>query len=105
MRHLFIALLLSASPLSAQQPPASADTSTGAAAEAPGLPQYVWITEQTELKRWLNKDGTSANVNAGRRVEVILESDDFVRVRSGTDFGWIARDKLSLLDPNAQQTP
>ena len=67
--------------------------------ESQALPAYVYTTEAVTLLRWLGNDTPAAQVDAGRRIEVIVEDGDMVRVRSGTDFGWINRDKLTVDAP------
>lgn len=97
-----IALLLSLSLAFAQDAPAEdvpAAEATEEAAAADALPAYVYTAEAVTLVRWLGDDATSASVDAGRRIEVVLEDGDMVRVRSGTDFGWVSRDKLTTEAP------
>lgn len=93
-------ILLSLAAALAQQPTSidiSADAEVAAAVE--GLPAYVYTTEAVTLVRWLGDDASSAQVDADRRIEVVLEDGEMVRVRSGTDFGWVSRDKLTTDAP------
>ena len=98
-------ILLSLATALAQEPSPqapSAEVATEEAAEAPeveALPAYVYTTEAVTLVRWLGGDAPSAELDAGRRIEVVLEDGDMVRVRSGTDFGWVSRDKLTAEAP------
>jgi len=72
-----------------------------AEAATDALPQYVWTTEAVSLTRWQGDDTTAASVDAGSKIQVVLEDGDMIRVRSGTDFGWISRDKLTTQEPTA----
>ncbi|MEL6346703.1 MAG: hypothetical protein AAFV53_26555 [Myxococcota bacterium] len=101
MLTLTLTILLSglASAQEADAPPTK-DAAEGAA-EAVGLPAYVWTARAVDLVRWQGTDGNSATVDAGKRVEVLLEDADtgLVRVRNGTEFGWVPRDALSIEEP------
>jgi hypothetical protein len=94
-------ILLSLATALAQEPAPQAPAAEEAveAAEASALPAYVYTTEAVTLARWQGSDTASAQLDAGRRIEVVLEDGDMVRVRSGTDFGWVSRDKLTAEAP------
>lgn len=97
-----LTLLLSLSLAFAQDPTEAVAADAVAAEEAAGadaLPAYVYTVESVTLARWQGEDASSATVDAGRRIEVVLEDGDMVRVRSGTDFGWVSRDKLTTEAP------
>ena len=94
---LITALSVGAAPAHAQDDTAPAGD---AVAEAPTtLPQYVWTTEAVTLVRWPGTEGSSASIEAGRRIEVILQDGEQARVRSGTDFGWLPVSKVSATEP------
>ena len=90
----------------AQQPPVVEVPPDNAGTEEPlteaSLPAYVYTTQAVTLLRWLGNDTPSGQVDAGRRIEVIVEDGDMVRVRSGTDFGWVSR---ALLTVDAPEQP
>ncbi len=72
---LFLGLILST--------PARAD------APVPAPAAHVWVREDVPLKRWPDADTTVATLEAGTEVEVVVDDGELLRVRRGTDFGWI----------------
>jgi hypothetical protein len=100
-RLFFLLGILSLSNLVHAQDADAAAEAADAAAEAATdkLPPYVWTAAAVTLQRWPGVEGSSAAVEAGRRVEVILQDGDQVRVRSGTDFGWLPLAQVSATEP------
>ena len=62
--------------------------------------QFMWTTESIQLKRFQDEEGNSADVDAGKRVEVVVIDEDSVRIRSDIHFGWTTLDKLTETSPN-----
>lgn len=57
-----------------------------------------WSTTRVELLRWPDKTHVSARLNLGDHVEVLLHDGALVRVRKGTDFGWMPAAQLSATE-------
>lgn len=63
--------------------------------ESPVTPDTRYVTSTTVMKRWPDGAETSASLDAGDRVEIVTQRGGLVRVRSGTDFGWVSPATLS----------
>ena len=66
------------------------------------LPQYVWTTAEVKLKRWPDAEAISATLAPDRKVEVIYEDGDWVRVRDVLNFGWAPRASLTATAPASE---
>ena len=89
---LFVAAGLAQEPASASAP-ASDAAATG--------PSHVWTTESVGLKRFADADGVLVTFDAGEKLEVVVKDGDVLRVRRGTDFGWVPADKVTEEAPSA----
>lgn len=49
--------------------------------------------------RWPGQELASFQVSVGDRLEVVLRQDDLIRVRRGTDFGWVSPSAVSDTPP------
>ena len=61
-----------------------------------------YLTEPVTLVRWLGADATSGALAQGDAVEIVTTSaDGMVRIRRGTDFGWVKASVLTETAPAA----
>ncbi len=62
--------------------------------------QNLYATQATSGVRWPGEKGVSLTLKEGEEVEVVSENADktLLRVRKGTDFGWV---DATLLAPQA----
>ncbi|MDP6932684.1 MAG: hypothetical protein QGG40_07190 [Myxococcota bacterium] len=68
--------------------------------------ESAWTVMSVELLRWPDSDQVVATVDLGTKVDVLVWDEQTVRVRSGVNFGWVARDQLTLDAPEpAEPTP
>jgi hypothetical protein len=58
-----------------------------------------WTTGATTGTRWPDVAAVSLTLAAGDEVEVVLRDGDKVRVRKGSDFGWVASGALTSQEP------
>jgi hypothetical protein len=58
-----------------------------------------WATGPTEGVRWPDVKTVSVNLAEGDEVEVMTTKGDLVRVRKGTDFGWVPASSLTNVAP------
>jgi hypothetical protein len=63
--------------------------------------QNLYATQATSGVRWPGEKGVSLTLKEGEEVEVVAENADktLVRVRKGTDFGWVDATLLSAQAP------
>jgi uncharacterized protein YgiM (DUF1202 family) len=67
---------------------------------------YKWAIEEVEATRWKDGGKVVGKADANKRLEVLAEDGDKVRVRiDGSKFGWIASSKLSDTDPAKTDAP
>jgi hypothetical protein len=59
----------------------------------------LWATAPTEGVRWPDVATVSVTLVEGDKVEVLMRDDEKVRVRKGTDFGWVAAASLTNVEP------
>ena len=64
------------------------------------------VVADSEAKRWLDSEVVSLSLTAGDVVQVVYRIDGMVRVRKGSDFGWVREDRLKaraieLIPPEA----
>lgn len=67
----------------------------GAMPEPAVTPNTRYVRENVVLQRWPDGAETAATLDAGDRVEIVTTQGALTRVRSGTDFGWLAPAALS----------
>lgn len=76
----------------------------------PGVPVFLlllsllhaedlWATGAVEGVRWPDVTAVSVTLAQGDRVEVLAREGDKVRVRKGTDFGWVPAASLTEVEP------
>ncbi len=67
----------------------------------------AWMTQDAVLVRWpaavMEDAPTTARVDEGQKVEVVLRDGDQVRVKAVEDFGWVAADKVTDEDPEGEK--
>lgn len=61
----------------------------------------LWAVAPTTGVRWLDATTVSVNLSEADRVEVLVRDGDKVRIRKGTDFGWVAASALTNVEPVA----
>lgn len=99
MSRLLPLLLLSSllSPAFAQPAPAAGGglpAMVDALQASEGLPKRAAL-ESITLQRWPGGAETTITLEVGDEVEIVARGDGgLVRVRKGTDFGWVAEAKL-----------
>ena len=60
----------------------------------------AWLTSDAELVRWPDGDPIVVkSLDEGARVEIVVEDELPVRVRSGIDFGWVPATMLTTEEP------
>lgn len=59
----------------------------------------LWAASSTEGVRWPDVTTVSVTLVEGDKVEVLARDGDKVRVRKGTDFGWVAAATLTNVEP------
>lgn len=72
------------------------------------LAEDAWATEAAALRRWpagTAPAGFVASVQAGQALEVLVREGAEVRVRAGSEFGWIDSRLLSAEPPAADEAP
>ncbi len=57
-----------------------------------------WIAVDMDLLRWPDKTHVSAKLERGDQVEVLIHEGTLVRVRKGTDFGWLPATNVSTIE-------
>lgn len=57
-----------------------------------------WIAVDMDLLRWPDKAHVSAKVERGDAVEVLVHDGALVRIRKGTDFGWLPATNVSAIE-------
>jgi len=63
------------------------------------LAEDLWATTPTEGVRWPDVATVSVTLVEGDRVEVLVRDGEKLRVRKGTDFGWVAASSLTNVEP------
>ena len=63
------------------------------------LAEDLWATAPTDGVRWPDVATVSITLAEGDRVEVLVRDGENVRVRKGTDFGWVAASSLTNVEP------
>ena len=61
--------------------------------------ENLWATAPTTGTRWPDVTATSLTLAKDDEVEVLVKDADKVRVRKGTDFGWVAASALTNVAP------
>jgi hypothetical protein len=59
----------------------------------------LWAVSNVEGVRWPDVTTVSVTLLEGDKVEVLLRDGDRVRIRKGTDFGWVAATALTNVEP------
>lgn len=57
-----------------------------------------WVVADAEILRWQDKAHVGAKLVRGDAVDVLLHDGANVRVRKGTDFGWMAAANVSTTE-------
>jgi len=69
----------------------------------------AWTTREVELLRWpesvLEAPPVTATAAEGDKLEIVLEDGAVVRVKKGTDFGWVPSDALTKDAPEGEEEP
>jgi hypothetical protein len=63
------------------------------------LAENLWATAPATGTRWPDVAVTTVTLAAGDEVEVLVKDGDTVRVRKGTDFGWVPASALTSAAP------
>ncbi len=61
----------------------------------------LWAVAPAEGVRWPDVTAVSLRLAEGDKVEVLVRDGEKVRVRKGTDFGWVAATALTNVEPAA----
>lgn len=61
----------------------------------------LWAVGPTEGVRWPDVTTVSLTLAEGDRVELLVRDGAKVRVRKGTDFGWVAASAVTTVEPAA----
>lgn len=67
--------------------------------------EAAWAVEDVVAQRFADADVEGPQVTKGARVSVLVREDDRVRVRVGTDYGWIPATAISAERPAAIAPP
>jgi hypothetical protein len=59
----------------------------------------AWTTRDAPALRWPDAEKVSLQLEAGDKVTVVYRADGLVRVRKGSEFGWVPEDALTAQDP------
>lgn len=59
----------------------------------------LWAVAPVEGVRWPDVTTVSVTLTEADRVEVLVRDGEKVRVRKGTDFGWVAASALTNVEP------
>ncbi len=59
----------------------------------------LWAVAPTEGVRWPDVTAVSVSLVEGDRVEVLVRDGEKVRVRKGTNFGWVPATALTNVEP------
>lgn len=71
-------------------------SATAEAPAAPASPNTRYASADVPLVRWLGAQPSSGALKQGDTVEIVARADGgLVRVRRGTDFGWVPEASLS----------
>ena len=62
----------------------------------------AWLQTDIQALRWPDAQNISARLQEGDQVVVIYRTEDLVRIRKGSDFGWVPPSALSDQDPEAE---
>jgi len=54
-----------------------------------------WVATESAMKRWPDAEIVTGSLAVGDKVEVVLRDSKLVRVRRGSDFGWVSPEVLS----------
>lgn len=60
------------------------------------MAEDLWVILPVDAVRWPDGAAVAVKLGTGDQVEVLLRDGDRVRVRKGTDFGWVAASALSV---------
>lgn len=61
--------------------------------------ETLYLTDSVQGLRWPDATQTTVSLGKGDEVEVLVKDGALVRVRKGTDFGWVPADKLVATKP------
>jgi len=61
--------------------------------------ETLYVTDSVPGVRWPDAAQTTVSLGKGDEVEVLVKDGALVRVRKGTDFGWVPADKLVATKP------
>ncbi|MDP2309437.1 MAG: hypothetical protein Q8P18_25675 [Pseudomonadota bacterium] len=59
----------------------------------------LWALAPVEGVRWPDVTTVSVTLTEADRIEVLVRDGEKVRVRKGTDFGWVAASALTDVEP------
>ncbi len=65
----------------------------------------AWTTRAVDALRWPGQAPVSAKLDAGAQVQVVVRDAGLVRVRHGSDYGWVPEDTLSPTPPVPTEAP
>ncbi|MBM4366137.1 MAG: hypothetical protein FJ102_07965 [Deltaproteobacteria bacterium] len=54
-----------------------------------------WVATESDMKRWPDAEIVTGSLAVGDKVEVVFRDSRLVRVRKGSDFGWVSPAVLS----------
>lgn len=75
----------------------NAQSTSQAAPVTEGLPGARYASADMNLVRWPGQEASSGELKQGDTVEIVARGDGgLVRVRRGTDFGWVPEASLSM---------
>lgn len=83
-----------------QLPPQLAPVTTSGLTSTEKAPTH-WLSRAVPLLRWPDGQGTVAMLDAGQPVTIILTDKDQVRIRHGTNYGWVPLDAVTDQAPEA----
>ena len=64
--------------------------------------ETVWTTRTVDVLRWPGAAYITFTLTSGQEVEVVVKSDNLVRIRVKDDYGWVPQDALSATEPGAE---
>ncbi len=59
------------------------------------LAEDNWVATDSDMKRWPDAEIVTGSLAVGDKVEVVFRDAKLVRVRKGSDFGWVSPSVLS----------
>lgn len=62
------------------------------------LAEDNWVATASDMKRWPDAEIVTGALAVGDKVEVVFRDAKLVRVRKGSDFGWVSPAVLSATE-------